>query len=207
MVGVTLVESSLRWLNYYRRTGARAPRASLLFALDRFERPGFAIDLGCGSGRDTVELLRRGWRTLAVDAEAVAIRELLARGDLPHPDRLETRISRFEDLDPPEADLINASFALPLCDPAVFPAVWRRIVSALKPGGRFAGQLYGERDSWHGRPGITTLSRADAMALFAGLTLELFEEEEDDSVTPRGTPKHWHIFHVVAHRDPSDGGP
>ena len=31
---------------------------------------------------------------------------------------------------------------------------------------------------------------------------ELFDEEESDAVTPRGKPKHWHIFHVVARRRP-----
>jgi hypothetical protein len=32
------------------------------------------------------------------------------------------------------------------------------------------------------------------------LEVELFEEEESDSITPCGEPKHWHIFHVVARR-------
>jgi trans-aconitate methyltransferase len=45
-------------------------------------RDFFAVDLGCGAGRDTAELLRRGWRVLAIDAEAEAIRRLLERRDL-----------------------------------------------------------------------------------------------------------------------------
>ncbi len=36
--------------------------------------------------------------------------------------------------------------------------------------------------------------------LLDGFELELFEEEEADSVTPRGNPKHWHIFHIVARK-------
>jgi hypothetical protein len=28
----------------------------------------------------------------------------------------------------------------------------------------------------------------------------MFEEEEADSTTPRGKPKHWHIFHIVARK-------
>ena len=43
-------------------------------------------------------------------------------------------------------------------------------------------------------------SRAEVEALLAGWDVELLEEEEDDSVTPRGTPKHWHIWHIVARR-------
>ena len=40
--------------------------------------------------------------------------------------------------------------------------------------------------------------RDAACALLAGWTVEMFEEEETDAVTPRGEAKHWHIFHVVA---------
>lgn len=190
------------WASYYAKTGARPPRETLLFALDRFGEtpPGVAVDLGCGSGRDTIELLRRGWRVLAVDAEPAAIDGLRARPDLPADARLETTVARFEDVVPPPADLINASFALPLCSPDKFRVMWERIRKALGPGGRLSCQLYGPRDSWAGDPTITHLSRDEVEALLAGFEVEHFREEEDDSTTPRGTPKHWHIFHIVARK-------
>lgn len=190
------------WPAYYAGTGGRPPRPTLLAALDRFDaaEPRFAVDLGCGSGRDAVELLRRGWSVLAIDAEPEAIRTLEARPDLPAAGRLATRLARFEDADWPDADLVNASFALPLCPPAHFPALWERIVRRLKPGGRFAGQLFGEHDDFAGRPGVTTHTRAAAAGLLAPLAVELFREEEEDSITPRGRPKHWHIFHIVARK-------
>ena len=43
-------------------------------------------------------------------------------------------------------------------------------------------------------------ARAEAEALFAGFAIESFREEESDSTTPRGTAKHWHIFHAVARK-------
>jgi len=70
----------------------------------------------------------------------------------------------------------------------------------LPPGGRFSGQWYGVRDSWHGRPGMTFLEKDEALALLKGFEVEMFEEEEADGVTPRGNAKHWHIFHVVARK-------
>lgn len=190
------------WRAYYEATAKRPPRRTLLAALARFGPGGAlrAVDLGCGDGRDVIELLRRGWSVFAIDAEKVAIERLKARADLPAGAQLSTLVARFEDAAWPEADLVNASFSLPLCPPERFPALWRKIRNSLVPGGRFAGQLYGDRDGWAGGPGMTHLDRAAALDLLAEFEVEMFEEEESDGVTPRGKPKHWHIFHIVARR-------
>src|SRR5690242_4070197 len=191
------------WEDYYAATANRPPRRTLLEALARFApstAPRAAVDLGCGDGRDTIELLRRGWSVLAIDAEPTAIERLQKRRDLPEGARLSCLCQRFEAATWPSADLVNASFSLPFCPPDRFPGLWERIVASLKPGGRFAGQLYGDRDGWAGRPGVTHMSRAAAERMLTDLTVELFEEEETDTLTPRGKPKHWHIFHVVAQR-------
>ena len=115
--------ASSRWTEYYRNTEGRPPRPTLLFALDRFAAPGFALDLGCGEGRDTAELLRRGWRVLGIDAEPSAIAGLTARPDLPTGD-LRTQVARFEDAELPPADLINASFSLFFCAAGAFDPLW-----------------------------------------------------------------------------------
>lgn len=197
------MSESERWSAYYKKMANRPPRRTLLAALEHFPAspvPPRAVDLGCGGGRDTIELLRRGWSVLAIDAEPSAIAMLRERPDLPQGALLETRCGRFEEIGWPEADLVNSSFALPLCPPGRFPELWRKILRSLRPGGRFAGQLYGERDEWAGDPAMTHLDRKAATALLRGLAVELFEEEESDAVTPRGRPKHWHIFHIVARR-------
>jgi SAM-dependent methyltransferase len=200
-----------RWNRYYEAVANRPPRDTLLDALDRFSAEGvpakdgpppFALDLGCGDGRDTVALLRRGWRVLAIDATAEAIERLLARPDLPEGALLEARVERFEDFQPPACDLINASFALPLCEPARFPTVWARLTAAIRPGGRFAGQLYGLQDDWAGR-GVTTHDRAAIDSLCAGFRAEKLDEVIEDGVTVLGKPKRWHIFHLVLAKLPA----
>jgi tellurite methyltransferase len=190
------------WSDYWDGVAGRPARATLLAAASRFPMPGFAVDLGCGDGRDAVALLHRGWSVLGIDAQAEALDRLCARPDLPARSRLETRLGRFEDEPWPKCDLVNASFSLPLCPPERFAGLWARIVDSLCPGGRFAGQLYGERDGWAGRAGMTHVTRAELDRLLEGLAVEDLEEEESDAVTPRGQPKHWHIFHVVARRSP-----
>jgi SAM-dependent methyltransferase len=185
------------WTDYYRKTEGRPPRPTLLDALGRFAAPGFAVDLGSGEGRDTIALLRRGWSVLAIDSEPLAIARLTARADLPPVRMLETQVARFDEANWPQADLVNASFALFFCAADAFDPLWRKIVASLKPGGRFAGQLLGERDSWAGRRQVVVHDRAALDALFAGLIVEMHDIEETDSVTPRGEAKHWHLHHLV----------
>lgn len=194
---------SAGWSAYYEKLRERPPRRTLVTALDRFGADAagsLAVDLGCGDGRDVVEMLRRGWRVVAVDNEPEALRQLQAR-PLPPGHELTPIQARFEDVPMPlGVRLVNSSFAMPLCEPEAFRRLWDRIRDALPPGGRFSGQWYGPRDTWAGRPGMTFVSREEALALLAGLELEMFEEEEDDGVTPRGNAKHWHIFHIVARK-------
>jgi SAM-dependent methyltransferase len=191
------------WREYYERTAGQPPRQTLLAALARFGTAASgrrAVDLGCGDGRDTIELLRRGWRVLAIDAEPAAIARLEARPDLPPDGALATHCARFEEASWPMVDLVNASFALPLCPPARFPGLWAKVAASLTPGGRFAGQLFGERDEWRGEPGITHLARTDIERLLRGFAVEMLDEEETDTTTPYGKPKHWHLFHIVAEK-------
>jgi SAM-dependent methyltransferase len=195
------------WRVYYQRTGSRPPRETLLDAIDRFdaETPvdwiGHAVDLGCGGGRDTIEMLRRGWSVLAIDGQASAIETLLARPELlAYGTDLKTQAARFEQARWAAADLVNSSFALPLCPQADFPALWQLIFDSLTPGGRFSGQLYGDRDQWFGDTSISHFTLSEVQALLTAYEVELFREEETDSVTPRGNPKHWHIYHIVARK-------
>jgi SAM-dependent methyltransferase len=196
-------DRSRNWAAYYEKLRDRPPRPTLLKALDGFGAPApgaLAIDLGCGDGRDVVELLRRGWKVIAVDAEPEALKQLQAR-PLPPGSDVTPVVARLEEVPlPVGVSLVNSSFAMPLCEPAAFHRLWERIREALPAGGRFSGQWYGPRDSWVGRPGMTFVTRDEALALLDGFEVEMFEEEEADGVTPRGNAKHWHIFHIVARK-------
>src|SRR5262245_52857903 len=186
-----------KWTRYYDAVGDD-PRDTLLQALRGFAAPGVAVDLGCGTGRDTLELLRRGWEVLAIDFQEEAIDRL--RGKVADETRLRTQIARFEDAALPACDLVSASWSLPFCRPERFEQVWQRIVDALRAEGRFCGHLFGERDGWANESDMTFQSRPQAEALFGAFDLERFDEIEEDSQTVVGDPKHWHVFHVVARK-------
>lgn len=194
-----------KWLQYYQAVQGRPPRTTLVQALDYCAQDvqplrRFAVDLGCGDGRDTVELLRQGWRVLAIEGEPEAIARLRRRSDI---DRtyLETRVQRFEDLTlPPDVSLLNASFCLPFCPPDYFPDLWEDIVAALAPGGRFCGQLFGDQDSWSVYTDMNHHSREQVEQLLSPFILEVFEEENHPGKTALGEDKHWHIFNIVARK-------
>lgn len=201
------------WPGYFDRVAGKPARETLVRALDAFDREPqasqpaelpLAVDLGCGEGRDTAELLRRGWRVLAIDGHPDAIRRLRER-ELPHPDRLEIRHAPFEGLVLPPAQLVNASFSLPFCPPTHFLALWETVIGAIEPGGRFAGQLFGDRDDWAAIPDRSHQTRAQAESMLRDLTIEHFHEEEDDGKDALDNPKHWHRFDIVAVNAPPPG--
>jgi SAM-dependent methyltransferase len=195
------------WPAYYAAMVGKPARETLTAALAAFERegsaPGFAVDLGCGEGRDSLELLRRGWRVLAIDSHPDAFDLMVPRVPAAQRPRLETLLARFESARWPAADLVNASYALPFCDPGAFPAVWARITRSLRPSGRFAGQLFGDRHTWASLPDRSHHSEAEARALLRGLEVEEFRVEEKDDAGADGRPIHWHVYHIVA-RNPGN---
>ncbi|HUF57929.1 MAG TPA: methyltransferase domain-containing protein [Actinomycetota bacterium] len=63
------------WIGYYDAQRERKPRDLLLRALASFERErrtGTTVDLGCGTGADTAELIARGWDVVAIDRQEEA---------------------------------------------------------------------------------------------------------------------------------------
>ena len=186
------------WSRFYAAAGEQ-PRETLLEALARFEtegrEPRTAVDLGAGTGRDTAELVRRGWRVVAVDADPEAATRLRGLGD-----GVEVLETRFEDADWPECELVNASFSLPFCAPEAFERCWRRVRARLGPGGRFCGHLFGVNDDWAGQADMNFHSRDEVERLLAGLEIESLDEIDEDGSTALGETKHWHRFHIVARR-------
>ncbi len=196
-----------RWIRFYKASEGTPAWPALLSALDRFEADApdvtgrFAIDLGCGAGRDTLEMLRRGWRILAIDKQPEAIEQVASVVPPELLDRLEGRVAAFEDITTlPQADLINAAFALPFCRPDHFDALWAAIVAALPPGGRFVGQFFGDRDEYVGKPGMTFHTAEQVQELLKPFEIEHLKEREEDGKTRLGEPKHWHVFSVVARK-------
>jgi tellurite methyltransferase len=194
-------EEQNTWENYYEKIKGRAPRQLLLDVLEKFPPDAslHAIDLGCGDGTESAALLDRGWHVLAIDGEPTAIQHLLAKVPAEDKIRLQTQIAKFEDVTLAPADLVHASLSIPFCKPQYFHALWGKIVAALKPGGRFAGQFFGLRDSWANEPDMTFHTEDQVREMLEHFEIESFHEMDEDGNAVSG-PKHWHVFTVIARK-------
>lgn len=193
---------------YERGTAHRGPRELLLRALALME-PGpdpRALDLGAGLGQEAEELLRRGWRVTATDASRRMLDSVERRArDLGAADRLETIHALFEHTPlPPEAfDLVHAGFALPFAPAQHFDAIWSSLRRSIRPGGFFVGQFFGPRDDFiiSAPSGSMTCHDSSAVRmLLDGFRVLVHEEVDRKGETAPGSPKHWHVHHVVATR-------
>jgi SAM-dependent methyltransferase len=223
------------WPGYFNAVANKPARETLLKALELIEaedaraRKGkskgkrpithTALDLGCGEGRDTRELLRRKgssrWHLMTTDGSSEGLDILLdSLEPAEHPrvypacclmQELPRRYSHGIAVDAAErpvtqVDLVNSSFALPFCPKRDLPELWRWIADLIRPGGRFAGQFFGDRDTWAHVRKTTGISRTQLDRMFKDFVFEELREEEKDDVTTMGEPKHWHVYHIVARK-------
>ena len=215
------------WPEYFDAVEGKGPRDTCVRALSLFEqecaeasgvgrgggvvkRSLFALDIACGQGRDTLEMLRRTapkWRVMAIDYHTDATRRTLAAVELEDMERvqvcqlvMEEIAEKGEALIPRQVDLVNASFALPFCRPAAFPALWRFIVGRIRPGGRFCGQFFGDRDEWQPVRPESHFSRVQVESLLQPFAVEHIEEVEKEGDDAMGGTKRHHVFHIVARK-------
>lgn len=197
--------SDIEWEVYYRAIEGR-PLRELFVDATVFLPPTapdgrslVAVDLGCGDGTETLELLRRGWTVLAVDGSPEGIARLRESVSPTDRERLSTRVAAYVEVELPPADLVYAGLSLPFCDPREFDEVWRQITSAIRPDGLFVGHIFGPHDSWAGTPDMTFHTRAEIEALLGDFEVVGFREQDEDGEAVSG-PKHWHVFHVIARK-------
>jgi trans-aconitate methyltransferase len=196
------------WAEYNAAQTAREPRPLCrnLLELAGPGRDRVALDLGCGAGTESRALLAAGWRVHAFDSAPGTRERVLAGTEDAEAGRLQVHTDDLADLGGlPAADLVHAGYCLPWIRPAAFPDVWRHLRAALRPRAWLAVDLFGVRDSWAGEHDATFLAEREARALFDGLTIAKWDEEDADGGSSDG-PKHWHVFHVIARREGAVSG-
>lgn len=191
------------WEAFNRAALERPVRELLRRAVGLFEvtgrPPGTAVDLGAGSGADTLELLRRGWTVHAVDRDRASLGMLLDRVPGEVRDRLVIEPVAFQDFQFPRCQLVWASYSIPFCPRSDWPDLAERIFESLAPGGRFAGDFFGSRHAFATYGDVMVLTEEEVRAGLERYELEAFDIE--DGVRPSGGQvTRWHAFGVTARK-------
>lgn len=192
-------------IHYDKLTEKKLPPSNTLikaleFFKDETDYAKHAIDLGCGTGIDTLALLEKGWKVMAIDKQPSAITYLKNKIPGISQHKIELIQGEFEWVDLPKTTLVNASFSIPFCQPEHFESAWKRIENAIAPGGRFAGQFFGWKDTWAVNDSMSFHTETQVKELFKAFVMEYVDEVETTGQTIGGLSKHWHIFHVVARK-------
>ena len=102
----------------------------------------------------------------------------------------------------PQADLIYSAYGIPFCKKNSFDEFWKKIVNAIRAGGRFAGHLFGEQDGWINFIGdITLKTKPEVYEMLECFNIEYFDElcEDRPSNNVKGI-KRWHVFEIIARK-------
>lgn len=197
------------WNEYYKNKSNQTPRETLITALEYISKNKnkrkdlFAVDVGCGHGADTIELLKQGWKVFATDGDENGLRILNESVDDSHKKNLITKKISFENygnIRIKKCDLLNAGYCLPFCKPQHFNVFWENISGFIKKGGVFSGQFFGENDEWTYNKEMTFHNLKAVKKLFTNFKIIYFEEKDEDGKTASGESKHWHVFSVTAEK-------
>jgi SAM-dependent methyltransferase len=197
----------MSWDQYYKLNLGRPVRPVLSQVLSLIESRApsskalFAIDLGCGAGIETAELLQRGWRVFAIDRQPSSIEALKNLVPSEARDRLAIACQSFEELSSlPVADLVFSYHSLPFCEPRSFSELLRKVKDSIAPHGYFAGTLFGNDDDWVKAGRTSGLSIEGLSTFLEGLEVLHLSEFNRLGPTALNGDKHWHYWTVIAKR-------
>lgn len=192
-----------RGKRYIEKTKDRLPKSALVRLVKEIE-PGKAIELGIGSGTDTIHLLKSGWNVDAVDINEEGRNRVQKAIESEQEDKFVFIKRKFEDLklQKNQYDLVVGFDSLHFCDKEFFQEFFNTISGALKTNGYFIGNLLGDKDSWKKikNNSMVFFSREEIVNLFKEYEIVFLKENESDGQTISGKPKHWHSFLIKARK-------
>lgn len=187
------------WTNYQNKTYSDDACKLIIDFLDKYKVDS-AIDLGCGSGNETVYMVKNGIKVLAIDRQ-LNQDFILNRLSDSEKQLISFKESSFEDVELPKTKLLTAFFSIPFCNPNNFDELWTKIYNSIEDNGYFVGQLFGDRDAWNVVESINTFSIDKVKEYLKNYNIIKLEEIE---YVRESDNKKWHFYDIIAQKKVGD---
>ena len=115
---------------YYENTQNALPHPMVKKIINMNSDSKDAIDLGCGTGRDTIYLIKNGWKVLSIDKENTSeiISSKLNNEEL---EKFNFKCQEFENIELEKNNLLVANFSIPFCNKDYFNDFWNKIANSI----------------------------------------------------------------------------
>ena len=187
------------WTNYQTKTYGDDVCKLLIDFLDKYKVDN-AIDLGCGSGNETVYMVKNGINVLAIDRQ-LNQDFILNRLSDSEKQLVSFKESSFEDVELPKTNLLTAFFSIPFCNPNNFDELWNKIYNSIEDNGYFVGQFFGDRDAWNAVDSINTFPIDKVKEYLKKYVIIKLEEVE---YVRKSDNKKWHFYDIIAQKKVDD---
>ena len=191
-----------KWEKYYGKTVSEKPSKILIkffeMGLDKNLNNKNAIDLGCGSGNDTIYLLKKGYNVTCIDKEEQVID--IIKNRIQNTSKLEFVIDEFEKVKLKKTSLIIANLSIFFCNPKYFNEFCNQITDNISQGGYFVGNFLGKEDDWSNDNNKTFVDAKKIYEIFKDFEIVFLKELKFNKNTVKGNMKFWHIYQVIARK-------
>ena len=187
------------WTNYQAITCGDDVCNLLVEFLNKYNITN-AVDLGCGSGNETVHMVKKGIKVLAIDRQ-LNKDFILDRLSENEKELISFEECSFEKVKLPKTELLAAFFSIPFCNPYNFDDLWDEIYNSIEDGGYFVGQLFGDRDAWNVVDTINTFPIEKVKEYLKNYNIIKLEEVE---FIRKSDNKKWHFYDIIAQKTVGD---
>ena len=184
------------WKDYQNKTYNNEVCKLLVYFLKKYKINN-AIDLGCGSGNETVYMLKKGIRVTAIDRQ-LNRNFILDRLSEEEKENVKFLEQEFESINFEKTDAIMSFFSIPFCNPDKFQELWDKIYDSLNDNGYFVGQLFGDRDGWKDNEQINTFTIEEVKKYLEKYKILKLDEIE---FIRESDNKKWHFYNIIAKKN------
>ena len=184
------------WTSYQNKTYNNDVCKLLIYFLNNYKINN-AIDLGCGSGNETVYMINNGIKVTAIDRQ-LKKKFILERLNDKEKGNISFSEQDFESVQLENTDAVTAFFSIPFCTPNHFDELWDKIYNSINVNGYFVGQLFGDRDDWKDNQLINTFTMEEVKEYLKRYTILKLDEIE---YIRESDNKKWHFYNIIAKKE------